>query len=276
MNRMTWYSRLSLSGVAWAAVALMNIPVMLVILGSFQTTSNMSSTAGVIPTSLTLANYETVLARTPFFTYLANSLTIAIGTTVLSAVLALLAGYAMSRYRSPLLTVFSYSLFVVQMFPVVLVLIPVFPIFRELGTINTPIPVIILCTVFNLPFVTWMSRSYFDSIPTEIEEAARIDGCSQLGALWRIVIPLSGPGVAVISVFSFLAAFNEFFIASVFLRTANSLTVPVGIQMFVQQYTTDWGNLMAGCVLMMLPTLILFFFAQRYIVHGAVTGGVKG
>ena len=121
-----------------------------------------------------------------------------------------------------------------------------------------------------------MSRSYFDTIPVEIEEASLIDGCSRLGTLWRIIIPLSGPGVAVVAVFSFLGAFNEFFVASVFLRTERSLTVPVGIQMFVQQYSTDWGNLMAGCVLMMIPTLSLFFFAQKYIVHGTVTGGVKG
>jgi ABC-type glycerol-3-phosphate transport system permease component len=271
-----WIAKLSLGGGAWVAVILINLPVLLVVLGSFQSTSQIVSSAGIIPTSLTLDNYHTVFERTPFFIYLANSMVIGIGTMVLSVGLSLLAGYALSRFRSPLLTIFAYALFVVQMFPVILVLIPLFPVFRGLGAINTPIPVIVIYTVFNLPFVTWMSRSYFDTIPVEIEEAALIDGCSRLGTLWRVIIPLSGPGVAVVAVFSFLGAFNEFFVASVFLRTDKSLTVPVGIQMFVQQYSTDWGNLMAGCVLMMIPTLLLFSFAQKYIVHGAVAGGVKG
>ncbi len=271
-----WIARLSLGGGAWLAVLLINVPVLLVVLGSFQSTSQIVSSAGIIPTSLTLDNYHTVFERTPFFTYLANSMVIGIGTMALSVGLSLLAGYALSRFKSPLLTIFAYALFVVQMFPVILVLIPLFPVFRGLGAINTPIPVIVIYTVFNLPFVTWMARSYFDTIPVEIEEAALIDGCSRLETLWRIIIPLSGPGVAVVAVFSFLGAFNEFFVASVFLRTDKSLTVPVGIQMFVQQYSTDWGNLMAGCVLMMIPTLLLFSFAQKYIVHGAVAGGVKG
>ena len=276
MTRNGWIGRASLGTLGWVAVVVINLPVLLVFLGSFQSTSDIISASSIIPRSLTLGNYVTVFERTPFLTYLTNSVVIAAGTMVLSVGLSLLSGYALSRFKSPLLSTFSYALFVVQMFPVVLVLIPVFPVFRILGLINTPIPVILIYTVFNLPFVTWMARSYFDTIPAEIEEAALIDGCDRLGTLWRIIIPLSGPGVAVVAVFSFLGAFNEFFVASVFLRTDRSLTVPVGIQMFVQQYSTDWGNLMAGCVLMMIPTLLLFSFAQKYIVHGAVTGGVKG
>jgi multiple sugar transport system permease protein len=136
--------------------------------------------------------------------------------------------------------------------------------------------VIIVYGVINLPFVTWMARSYFDTIPRELEEAALIDGCGHFGAFFRVVLPLSGPGLAAVSIFAFLLAYNEFFVANVFLRTKAAMTLPVGIQMFLQQFSTDWGSLTAAASVTMLPTLILFLFVQKFITHGAIAGGVKG
>ena len=162
------------------------------------------------------------------------------------------------------------------MFPIILALIPLFLLFRPLGLINTPFSVIIVYAVVNLPFVTWMARSYFDTIPRELEEAALIDGCSHYGAFLRIVLPLTGPGLAAVSIFAFLLSYNEFFVANVFLRTQSAMTLPVGLQMFMQQFATDWGRLMAASTLTMLPTLVLFLFVQKFITHGAVAGGVKG
>ena len=120
------------------------------------------------------------------------------------------------------------------------------------------------------------ARSYFDTIPRELEEAALIDGCGHIEAFFRIVLPLSGPGLAAVSIFAFLFSYNEFFVANVFLRNAEAMTLPVGIQMFMQQFSTDWGSLMAAATLTMLPTLVLFLFVQKFITHGAIAGGVKG
>ena len=162
------------------------------------------------------------------------------------------------------------------MFPIILALVPLFILFRPLGLINNPLSVIIVYSLINLPFITWMSRSYFDTIPLELEEAALIDGCSPIRAFVQVILPVTGPGIAAVSIFAFLFSYNEFFIANVFLRTQNSMTIPVGIQLFIQQFSTDWGSLLAAATLGMLPTLLLFLFVQKFIVHGALTGSVKG
>lgn len=265
-----------LAGLTLVIIALMNLPIIIIILNSLQTTAQIRTSTGLIPETFTLENYAMVLTRTPFFQYLTNSFVISLTSTGFSVAVAILAGYALSRYKSALLKGYSVILFAVQMFPIILALIPLFVVFQALGLINTPVPVVIIYAVINLPFVTWMSRSYFDTIPVELEEAALIDGCSPIGTFFRIVLPLSGPGLAAVSIFAFLLSYNEFFIGSVFLRTESSETLPVGIRMFMQQYTTDWGNLMAAATLTMLPTLILFFFVQRFITGGALAGGLKG
>src|ERR1700754_3827211 len=122
---------------------------------------------------------------------------------------------------------------------------------------------------------TWMLRSYFDSIPRELDEAAKVDGCSPLRSFVQIILPLATPGIVAVAIFSFLFSYNEFFISSVFLRDENRMTMPVGIQSFMQQYGTDWGSLMASATLAMVPTLILFLFVQKYLIAGATAGAVK-
>jgi ABC-type glycerol-3-phosphate transport system permease component len=255
---------------------IVNLPVILMVLNSFQTTEQLMTSRALIPREPTLANYVYLNERTAFWTYLSNSMIISLASTVASAVIAALAGYALSRYRGPITTIYSRGLFVVQMFPIILALIPLFVLFRTLGLINNPLSVIILYTVVHLPFATWMARSFFDSIPRELEEAALIDGCTPFGAFRRIVLPLSGPGMAAIAIFSFLFSYNEFFVANVFLKDQSAMTLPVGIKMFMQQYSTDWGSLMAAATVTLIPTFVLFLFVQRFIAYGAVSGGVKG
>jgi ABC-type glycerol-3-phosphate transport system permease component len=162
------------------------------------------------------------------------------------------------------------------MFPLILTLIPLFILFRNLGLVNTRTSVVLIYTVVQLPFATWMFKAFFDAIPRELEEAAMIDGTSRFGAFWRIVLRLSGPGIAAVTIFTFLFSYNEYLIASIFLRDEAKMTIPVGIQMFMQQYQTDWGSLMAAATLAMLPTFVLFMVVQKYMVYGAVAGAVKG
>lgn len=120
-----------------------------------------------------------------------------------------------------------------------------------------------------------MFRAFFDTIPRELEEAAQVDGCTKMQAFARVVLPLSGPRIAAVKIFSFLFSYNEFFVASIFLRRESVMIIPVGNQMFMQQYATDWGSLMAAATLAMIPTPILFLFVQWYMVYGAISGSVK-
>ncbi|WEK50816.1 MAG: carbohydrate ABC transporter permease [Candidatus Kaistia colombiensis] len=255
---------------------IVNLPIILMVMNSFQTTEQLVQRTTILPRDLTVANYRYLNERTHFWTFLWNSFTVSGVSTITSAAVAALAGYALSRFRGRLITGYSRALFVVQMFPIILALIPLFMLFRTLGLINSPLSVIILYTVVHLPFATWMARAFFDTIPRELEDAALVDGCSRFGAFVRIVLPLSGPGLAAIGIFSFLFSYNEFFVANVFLRDQDAMTLPVGITMFMQQYSTDWGSLMAAATVTVIPTFILFLGIQKWITYGAVSGGVKG
>jgi ABC-type glycerol-3-phosphate transport system permease component len=257
-------------------VLVLNLPVITMILNSFQPTEQIISSRSIVPESFSLDNYAYVSTRTKFWTFFRSSMVISTAATLGTIAAAAMAGYALSRFRSLVLTVYSRALLMVQMFPLILALIPLFIIFRNLHLINSYLSVILIYTVGNLSFATWMFKAFFDSIPRELEEAAQVDGCSKLQALAYVVFPLSGPGTAAVAIFTFLFSYNEFFIANVFLRDENRLTVPVGIQIFTQQYNTDWGSLLAASTLAMLPTLILFLFVQKYIMHGAIGSGVKG
>lgn len=269
--------RRGLLSVAMTGIVIfLNAPIILMVMNSFQTTEDILARQSLWPESLTAINYSRLIADTPFLIYLKNSLITAAGSTAFAVFAAVLAGYALARFRGSLLTGYARMLLAVQMFPIILALIPLFLLFRPLGLIDNPLSVILVYGVANLPFATWMARGYFETIPRELEEAALIDGCSHYGAFFRVVLPLSGPGLAAVSIFAFLLSYNEYFVANVFLRSRDAMTLPVGIQMFMQQFSTDWGGLMAAATLMMTPTLILFLFIQKFIVHGAVSGAVKG
>jgi ABC-type glycerol-3-phosphate transport system permease component len=257
-------------------VVIVNLPIILMVLNAFRSTEEILSSSSILPEHPSLDNFRYLTERTSFWTYFANSIVIAIGGTAVTIVLAGLAGYALSRYRSVAITAYSRGLLMVQMFPLILMLIPLFILFRELNLINTRTSVVLLYSVVHLPFATWMFKAFFDSIPRELEEAAQVDGSSKFGAFWRIVLRLSGPGIAAVTIFSFLFSYNEFLIASIFLRDEEKMTVPVGVQMFMQQFGADWGSLMAASTLAMLPTVLFFLFVQKYMVYGAVAGAVKG
>jgi ABC-type glycerol-3-phosphate transport system permease component len=258
-----------------AIVITINLPILTMILNSLQSTERILLSRSIFPSEVSLGNYIYLSERTAFWTYFRNSMIVSGGGTLIGIVVAALAGYALSRFHSFALTSYSRLLLMVQMFPLILALIPLFILFRNLGLVNTHLSVIFLYTVVHLPFATWMFKAFFDTIPKELEEAAQVDGCTKMQAFARVVLPLSGPGIAAVTIFSFLFSYNEFFVASVFLRSESVMTIPVGIQMFMQQYAADWGSLMAAATLAMIPTFVLFLFVQKYMVYGAVAGGVK-
>ena len=276
MMRMPHQSRWGLFVIVLAIALVINGPIIFMIMNSFQTTEQMLISKSILPEKYTVANYEFLLARTSYLRFFSNSVLISAISTILTVIAAAFAGYALSRYRNRPVKAYSRILLMVQMFPIIMALIPLFVIFRTLGLIDHPLSVIIIYTTVHLPFATWMFRAFFDSIPRELEEAALVDGCSRISAFFRIVLPLSGPGIAAVAIFSTLFSYNEFFIASIFLRSEAQMPVPVGVQMFMQQYATDWGSLMAAATLTMIPTFLFFMFAQKSMVHGGLAGGVKG
>jgi ABC-type glycerol-3-phosphate transport system permease component len=262
--------------VGLVIVFIVDFPILTIVLNSFRTTENILSSHSVIPIQPTLANYVYINTRTHFGVFLINSAIVALASTMIGIVLASLAGFAMSRFKGRVLSGYDQALLLVQMFPLILAIIPLFIFFRRMNMVNNYIPVILVYTVTQLPFATWMLRSYFDSIPKELDEAATVDGASPLRTFVQIILPLTLPGIAAVAIFSFLFSYNEFFISSVFLRDESRMTIPVGIQSFMQQYGTDWGSLMASATLAMVPTLILFLFIQKFMIAGATAGSVKG
>lgn len=263
--------------VALLVIALfINLPILSTIMNAFRTTENLFSSRSFNFSDLTLQNFIGVSQRTKFWQFFANSMMVSIASALMAVVLSSLAGYAMSRHKGFIISSYSRLLLMIQMFPLILAIIPLFILFRNLNLINNPLSVILLYTVANLSFSTWMFKSFFDGIPRELEEAAAVDGCTPIQGLVRVVLPLAGPGTIAVSIFAFLLAFNEFFIANVFLRKEDTMTLPVGIQIFTQQFGSDWGSLMAAATLTMLPTFCLFLFVQKYMLYGAIGAGVKG
>jgi ABC-type glycerol-3-phosphate transport system permease component len=258
-------------------VLILDYPIFTIFLNAFRSTAEILSTASIIPQHPTLENFVYLSARTNFWGFFISSMAVSILGTVISIICAATAGYTLSRYHQrKFVSNYSRALMLVQMFPLILALIPLFIIFKVAGLVNTYWSVILVYVVLNLPFATWMFEGFFDAIPRELEEAAFVDGCSRFRTLTRIVLPLSGPGTAAVTIFTFLLCYNEYLIASIFLRDPDTMTIPVGIQMFMQQYSTDWGSLMAAACLASIPPIIFFLFVQKYMVQGVVAGAVKG
>ncbi|PZE21668.1 carbohydrate ABC transporter permease [Paenibacillus xerothermodurans] len=257
-------------------VLLVNLPILTMIINSLKSNSEILSSKHIFPNRITFENYGFLNTRTKFWEQFKNSWIVSFYGTGFSILIAAFAGYAVSRYRSWLISGFSRSLLMLQMFPIILVLIPLFIMFRKMGLIDSHFAVILLYITVHLPFAIWMYKGFFDAIPKDLEEAAWIDGCTRLQSFTKVVLPISGPGVAAVAIFSFLFSWNDYLIASVFLRNEGLMTIPVGLQLFMQQYATDWGSLTAAATLAMLPVFIFLLFVQKYMIHGAVAGSVKG
>lgn len=256
---------------------MVDFPILFVILNSFKSTSEiMMGTTALLPKEFTLMNYSAMFMRSDMPMYLVNSLIVTgIGTT-LSIIVSAMAGFIISRYNFILVKGYSNFLLMMQMFPLILSLIPLFILFRNVDIINTRLSVISIYLTISLPFATWMFKGFFDSIPKELEQAAWIDGYSKVQAFVKIVLPISGPGIVAVAIFSFLLCWNEYMIANIFLRKNELMTIPVGIQMYIQQFSTDWGGMFAAATTAMIPAFVIFIFFQKYIVSGVAAGGVKG
>jgi arabinogalactan oligomer / maltooligosaccharide transport system permease protein len=233
---------------------------------------------GVVPWPATFSvkNFTDVLTEQPFGRWLLNSVIVSLLTTVLGVFLACTAAYAFSRFRFPGRDQGLLAFLVSQMFPGTLMLIPLFIIIvKWLGLGNTFWGLIIVYATTAIPFCVWMLKGYFDTIPIDLEEAARIDGASPQVIFFRIILPLAKPAIAITALFSFMTAWNEFILASVFMESEANYTAPVGLRFFVGGFSSQWGFFAAGSVIVSLPVVILFMYLQKYLVSGLTAGGVK-
>lgn len=226
----------------------------------------------------TLAHYRDAFTTRSFGQYLLTSAVVSALSTLCAIVLGTLAAYALSNFRLPKRLNRRFALWILstRMFPPIVTIVPLFLLMRDVQLLDTRMSLIIVYTAFNLPFVVWMMRGFFLEIPRELEEAARVDGDSRLGALVRVVLPLVTPGLAATAVFCLIISWNEFLFALVLTQTDAAMTLPVGIAGRVTQYEIKWGVMSAAASVAMMPILIFALAVQRYLVRGLSLGAVKG
>ena len=232
------------------------------------------------PNEPTLASYEKLLDPTnsvgqDFLRFFWNSLFVSTVTTVLAVIVAVPAAYAFSRFDFPGRSFLFFSVLLRNMFPAVIFLVPLFILMRLLGLVNTHGSLILTYLTFGLPLAIWLLKGFYDNIPHQLEQAARIDGATRFKAFVLIVMPLSAPGIIATAIYSFIGAWNEYIFAYTFLNRNDQLTLPVGIQRFFSENTTDFPGLMAASFMMSLPVVILFLLLQRYFVRALTEGAVK-
>ncbi len=251
--------------------ALVLVPILAVVVLSLQPSQGSTSTA-----KFTLENFVLVLTQTDALLWLRNSMVVTVGTVLVSVAVAAPAGYVLSRGRSRLISGFSLVLFIVQALPIVTAVIPLFILFANFGLVDTLTGVMIIYVGSTMSVAIWMMAAYYDSIPISLEEAAWMDGCTVFGSFLRIVLRNSLPGILSTAIFSFLLAWNDYLVALVFLRSSEKFVLPVGVQSFFQQNSTNWGLVMAVAVVMMLPPVILFAALNRYFSVGGIGGSLAG
>ena len=232
------------------------------------------------PAEPTLANYRKLLDPTnpvghDFLIYFWNSLYVSIATTVLGVAVAVPAAYAFSRFRFPGRTFLFFAVLLRNMFPAVVFLMPLFLLMRWMGLVGSHYSLILTYLTFGLPLSIWLLKGFYDNIPIQLEQAARIDGATRFQAFILIVLPLSTPGIIATAIFSFIGAWNEYVYAATFINNKERLTLPVGIQRFFSEYATDWPGLMAATFLMSVPVVVLFLVLQKYFVRALTEGAVK-
>jgi ABC-type glycerol-3-phosphate transport system permease component len=252
-------------------------PLYWMVTTSLKTNREVYGTSATLwPREPTLANYRVLFTKTPFAVYFQNSTVIALATTAVTVFTSAFGAYALVRLRFPGRRFLARALVYTYLVPQSLLFIPLFTILVNTGLSNTRTGLVLTYLGFTVPFCTWLLMGYFLSVPVELEEAGLVDGCSRLGVLFRIVMPVTLPALAVTAFFSFTLSWNEYLYASVFVSDVNAKTIPTGIPSFIIEDVFFWGPMMASTVLSVIPPLAVYFIFQRWLLTGLTLGAVKG
>ena len=230
----------------------------------------------LIPLDLTWENYRFIFNERPVAIWLRNSVLVALATSTVSVLIGILAGYSLVRLNYLGNRTMAKSILFTYLMPASLIFIPIFILMSTLHLVNTVWALLLSYQTFNVPFCTWLILGYFRTIPEELEDAARIDGCGRMGVLFRIILPLSAPGIVTAFIFGFTNSWNEFLFATVLVKSNDMQTLPSGLGSFLLGDVFLWGPLMAAAIVTTLPPIILYMVVQRYVVSGMTLGSVKG
>ncbi|MDC7245195.1 MAG: carbohydrate ABC transporter permease [Sphaerochaetaceae bacterium] len=227
------------------------------------------------PEHPTTENYTRLFSKLDFARNMIDSMAIALMTALVGLSITVPASYSFSRFKFKGSKVLLMQFLVINMFPIMLLIVPLFIMMRVLGLMDTHFALVIAYSTFTIPFSTWMLTSFFNAIPQDLDKAAQIDGCSRIGAMLRVVLPVAMPGIVSTGIYVFITSWNEYLYAAI-LTSSKVRTIPIALQNMIGEYQIEWGLLTAGGVLSALPVIILFFFIQKQLITGMTAGAVKG
>jgi multiple sugar transport system permease protein len=256
------------------------VPLYVMVTTSMKTLPEVQAAFTWWPSHITFQPFIDMWSTVPLASYFVNSLIVAGSATILSVIIAIFAAYAVSRYRFKGRTVFTTTVLSTQMFPGVLFLLPLFLIFVNINQavgiqlVGTRFGLVITYLTFALPFAIWMLAGYFDGIPRELDEAAKVDGSGPLGALWHVVLPAARPGIIAVAIYAFMTSWGEVLFASV-MTTDENRTLAVGLQLYSTQTNVYWNQIMAASLVVSIPIVVAFLLLQRNFVAGLTAGAVK-
>lgn len=278
MNRKTkWIQYLIIYAVLLLFVAISIYPILRVFTISLRPGDNLMNTSlRIIPEDATFENYTKLFTEKPFLIWIRNSLLVTLAVTVIGVSLSSTAGYAFSRYKFPGRKQGLLALLVTQMFPATMLLLPLYIMISKLGLVNSFIGLIIMYSASALPFCIWLMKGYYDTIPSSLEESAKVDGASKFYTFWKIILPLALPALVITALFSFMAAWNEYIVAAQVLWYEDMFTIPLGLKSLQGNMTTQWGMYAAGALVISIPVIVLFLVLSRWLVSGLTLGSVKG
>jgi multiple sugar transport system permease protein len=276
--------------VRWALLAIYLVytllPIAWLFLSTIQTQASLLTVPPhILPTEVTLRNYVDIFqpaalgentGQSTFLLALRNSVIVSLGTTFVALVFGTLAAYAFARFNIPKKRALLLIVLGSQLLPAVSLIIPLFRMFKNAGLLDTLSALILAYSTFSIPFVVWIMAGYFQSVPIELEEAARIDGATRFQSFVRVALPLAAPGLGATAIFTLLNSWDEFFFALIFSSTYAAKTLPVAIAEFIGRHSVNWGLLVTGGFIASLPPIVLSLMFYRYIVSGLSAGGLKG
>ncbi len=252
------------------------VPIFWMISTSLKTEAVMFDTPiELIPSEPTLESYKNLWSAYPFLTYLRNSVLVVSAATFFSVSISTIAGYGISRFKFRGRSFYMSFLLATQLFPSIMLLIPYYKTFKTLNLLDSLYGLVIVYISFTIPFCTWMMRGYFNGISRDLDQAASIDGANRIRVFRSVILPLAWPGIAATAIYAFIAGWNEYLFALVFINTTEKKTVSLGIGQLIGEYRVLWNEMMAAAFFALVPMVIIFIFFNRYLVDGLAAGAVK-